>query len=164
MAIYGLEVDMWGVGLLVFVLLHGHNPFERDTEIETLQAILLAQYQIPESLGVSALSDDLVCRLLVCDPAMRCKASEALRHEWLARPGLSAANVCDSIRAIRRPCATVGKRGLSRPRASSEVGCSWSSQPYAMADHLSLCRARAAREIRYFSFDGSDHPAALAAR
>lgn len=161
---YGLEVDMWGVGLLLFVLLHGHNPFERGTEIETLQAILLAHYQIPESVNVSSAAKDLICRLLVCDPAKRCKALEALGHQWLTRRGVSAASFCDYSLALRRPCAMAERLGICRARASSEAGCSTRWPACGVADHLSLCRAPVVREIRCFSFDDSGLPAALVAR
>lgn len=136
---YGLEVDMWGVGLLLFVLLHGHNPFERGTEIETLQAILLAQYQIPETVDVCPAAKDLIYRLLVCDPAKRCKASDALRHEWLARTWVSAASVCDTSLAIRRPCAMAERLGICRARASSDCSNRRSRPPCVVAERLSMC-------------------------
>ena len=42
---YGPPVDLWGVGLLLYALPCGGNPFERDTDVGTLQAIsLLSTY------------------------------------------------------------------------------------------------------------------------
>eukprot|EP00965_Chrysotila_dentata_P125092 4134738-Pleurochrysis_carterae.AAC.2 len=32
---YGKAIDMWGVGMLTFVMLFGFNPFERETQQET---------------------------------------------------------------------------------------------------------------------------------
>ena len=44
---YGVEVDLWAAGLLLYALLFGRNPFERETEISTLQAILAGDYVLP---------------------------------------------------------------------------------------------------------------------
>uniref|UniRef100_A0A7S0QA52 Protein kinase domain-containing protein n=1 Tax=Coccolithus braarudii TaxID=221442 RepID=A0A7S0QA52_9EUKA len=144
---YGIEVDMWAVGLLIFFLLHGRNPFELDTEIETLQAILSAQYDIPQTDGVGSVANDLICRLLVCDPTQRCRASEAVRHDWITVSGS----------ALRRSlCAAADSHALSRARAVSDSNRSLCRLSCAM-DHAVFIRG----ETRALSFDLL---AALAAR
>ena len=30
---YDKAIDMWGVGLLAFIMLYGFNPFARDTQV-----------------------------------------------------------------------------------------------------------------------------------
>mmetsp|Transcript_26452 Transcript_26452/g.55595 ORF Transcript_26452/g.55595 Transcript_26452/m.55595 type:complete len:367 (-) Transcript_26452:360-1460(-) len=92
---YGLAVDLWGVGLLLYVLLFGHNPFEHRTEIETLQAILRADYSFPEHSSVSSAAKSLISKLLVADPRQRLSASECLLHEWLCEPDGSVS--CTSL-------------------------------------------------------------------
>ena len=93
---YGLEIDIWGVGVLVYMLLHGANPFERPTEIETLQAIISAEYPAPTSDA-----DGAIGALLTADPRARPTASACLRHAWLAPA------------APRRPCPPRPGRVLS---------------------------------------------------
>lgn len=44
---YNCSVDMWAVGLMLHGLLLGANPFERETDIATLQAILAGGYAPP---------------------------------------------------------------------------------------------------------------------
>lgn len=43
---YGTAVDLWSLGLLLHLLLLGSHPFERETEIETLQAILAGELDL----------------------------------------------------------------------------------------------------------------------
>merc|ERR1719387_227943 len=81
---YGAAVDLWAAGLLLFVILFGHNPFERDNEIGTLQAVLAADFRFPPSACVSDEARALVRALLVACPARRPSASEALAHAWMA--------------------------------------------------------------------------------
>ena len=50
---YGSSVDIWAVGLMLHALLLGDNPFERETDIETLQAILAGDYAPPADRQLS---------------------------------------------------------------------------------------------------------------
>merc|ERR1719359_369688 len=65
---YAEGVDMWAAGLLLFVLLFGHNPFENDNEIETMTAVLAAEYTFPSDSSVSDEAEDLIRSLLVACP------------------------------------------------------------------------------------------------
>ncbi len=80
---YGTPVDLWGVGLLMYALLCGGNPFERDTDIATLQAILAGRLEFPRDATLSNSARELVRRLLVTDPAGRLSAKAALHEPWL---------------------------------------------------------------------------------
>eukprot|EP00966_Prymnesium_polylepis_P144607 3339157-Prymnesium_polylepis.1 len=81
---YGTPSDMWQMGLLLFELLFGTHPVARNTEIETLAAILAADYAFPSGVDdVSEGARDLVRKLLVGDPAERLTAAECLRHPWI---------------------------------------------------------------------------------
>ena len=102
---YGLAVDLWGVGVLVYMLLHGANPFDRPTEIETLQAILAAEYAAPAR--ASAEADAAIAALLTADPAARPSARACLCHAWLAPPAAAA--------PPRRPLAAALSQLLGSP-------------------------------------------------
>jgi len=80
---YGAPVDLWGVGLLLYGLLIGGNPVERDTDIATLQAILAGDLSFPPDASLSADAKALVLGLLVTDPAARLTAKAAMREPWL---------------------------------------------------------------------------------
>lgn len=78
---YGTSVDLWGVGLLLYALLVGGNPFERDTDIATLQAILAGDLELPD--GISASTRSFIRSLLETDPERRLTAKAALQAPWL---------------------------------------------------------------------------------
>lgn len=80
---YGTSVDLWGVGLLLYALLVGGNPFERDTDIATIQAILAGRFEFPSDATLSEDARSLVHQLLVTDSIGRLSAKGALREPWL---------------------------------------------------------------------------------
>ena len=41
---YDKAIDMWGVGLLGFIMLYGFNPFARESQRETHNAIMHVEY------------------------------------------------------------------------------------------------------------------------
>ena len=112
---YSLAVDLWGVGVLVYMLLHGANPFERPTEIETLQAILGAEYAAPACASADA--DGVIGALLTSDPAARPSASACLRLAWLAPPAASRS----SRAAPPKPLAVLSQLLSSAPGSASDL-------------------------------------------
>ena len=85
---YGCAVDLWQMGLLLYEMLYGVHPFTKPTEVETLGAILAADYAFPPCAAapersLSNAANDLIRSLLVTDPQMRPTAAECLQHEWL---------------------------------------------------------------------------------
>jgi calcium/calmodulin-dependent protein kinase I len=80
---YDKAIDMWGVGLLAFIMLYGFNPFARDSQRETHNAITRCDWQFPDGFSVSDDAKDFVSCLLKKDAAERWTAERALRHMWL---------------------------------------------------------------------------------
>uniref|UniRef100_A0A6J0UEI2 non-specific serine/threonine protein kinase n=1 Tax=Pogona vitticeps TaxID=103695 RepID=A0A6J0UEI2_9SAUR len=88
---YGLEVDMWATGVILYILLCGFPPFrshERDQE-ELFQIIQLGHYEFlsPYWDNISSAAKDLISRLLVVDPKKRCTAQQVLQHLWIHTVG-----------------------------------------------------------------------------
>ncbi|XP_062972248.1 serine/threonine-protein kinase DCLK3 [Elgaria multicarinata webbii] len=88
---YGLEVDMWATGVILYILLCGFPPFrshERDQE-ELFQIIQLGHYEFlsPYWDNISAAAKDLISRLLVVDPKKRFTAQQVLQHRWIHTAG-----------------------------------------------------------------------------
>ncbi|XP_061852652.1 serine/threonine-protein kinase DCLK3 isoform X1 [Colius striatus] len=87
---YGLEVDMWAAGVILYILLCGFPPFrsqERDQE-ELFQIIQLGHYEFlsPYWDNISA-AKDLITRLLIVDPQKRYTARQVLQHPWIRTAG-----------------------------------------------------------------------------
>eukprot|EP00170_Pyropia_yezoensis_P003520 contig_14673_g3530 len=81
---YGKPVDLWAVGIVLFVILSGRFCFFGDTD-ERFMRRLRAGVRFPESEWgtISEGARSLIRGLLRPDPATRLTASQALRHPWL---------------------------------------------------------------------------------
>lgn len=81
---YGKPVDLWAVGIVLFVILSGRFCFYGDTD-ERFMRRLRAGVRFPESEWgtISEGARSLIRGLLRPDPATRLTASQALRHPWL---------------------------------------------------------------------------------
>ncbi|XP_056376357.1 serine/threonine-protein kinase DCLK3 [Hyla sarda] len=88
---YGLEVDMWATGIILYILLCGFPPFrspERNQE-ELFEIIQRGEYEFlsPYWDNISEEAKDLVSRLLVLSPLKRFTAKCVLQHSWVKSRG-----------------------------------------------------------------------------
>ncbi|XP_041832983.1 serine/threonine-protein kinase Chk2 isoform X2 [Melanotaenia boesemani] len=83
---YGLAVDSWSLGVLLFVCLSGYAPFhEQFSEHSVTEQIIRGEFTMVPSKWrhVSDEAKDMVRKLLVVDPTKRMTIEEALQHPWL---------------------------------------------------------------------------------
>ncbi|KAG8463265.1 hypothetical protein KFE25_011262 [Diacronema lutheri] len=92
---YSTQIDMWSVGVIVYILLCGFPPFYGENDAQMFRKIRSAQYKFlaPYWDGISAEAKDFVAKLLVVDPHKRMTARAALSHEWLALEHVSTRNL-----------------------------------------------------------------------
>lgn len=84
---HGKPVDIWAIGVITYFLLCGYTPFDRDSNLEEMQAILVADYSftpIEYWRGVSMSAREFIKRCLTIDPTQRLTAHEALSHPFVA--------------------------------------------------------------------------------
>ncbi|XP_053617156.1 phosphorylase b kinase gamma catalytic chain, skeletal muscle/heart isoform isoform X1 [Plodia interpunctella] len=81
---YGMEVDIWACGVIMFTLLVGCPPFWHRKQMVMLRNIMEGKYSFtsPEWADISDDPKDLIRRLLVVDPNERIGIQDALKHAF----------------------------------------------------------------------------------
>lgn len=83
---HGKPVDVWAIGVITYFLLCGYTPFDRDSNLEEMQAILVADYSFTPLeywRGVSREAREFIKRCLTIDPMQRITAHQALSHPFV---------------------------------------------------------------------------------
>ncbi|RDD37455.1 Calcium/calmodulin-dependent protein kinase type IV [Trichoplax sp. H2] len=111
---YDHSVDMWAVGILLYTLLCGYDPFydERGSK-ETFRKILQGSYEFDEPYwkGVSQSAKEVVMKLLQVNPKSRPTADQVLKMPWVK--GIAASNRT-LVRCHAAISAFIEKRKLNR--------------------------------------------------
>jgi len=97
---YSSQVDLWSIGVIVYILLCGFPPFYGDNDAQMFKKIKAGSYKFlaPYWDPISADAKDFVAKLLVVDPRKRLTAAEALNHRWLGRTSsVSTANLFSKV-------------------------------------------------------------------
>ena len=76
--------DIWSVGVLLYTLVCGYQPFQGNSVDEITEKIRRADYHFrhAEFGSVSPKCKDLIRKLLVTNPQHRLSCNEALSHPW----------------------------------------------------------------------------------
>ncbi|KAL7862692.1 hypothetical protein SRHO_G00116760 [Serrasalmus rhombeus] len=74
-------VDIWSLGVILYMLVCGHPPFQEANDSETLIMIMDCRYTVPDH--VSAECKDLISRMLQRDPSKRASLVDIEAHPWL---------------------------------------------------------------------------------
>ncbi|GMH70141.1 hypothetical protein TL16_g05335 [Triparma laevis f. inornata] len=82
---YGKEVDMWSLGVILYILLCGFPPFYEEHTPELFKVIKRGEYDFPSPYWdeVGDTAKDLINKLLVVDPAKRYTAAQVFEHPWM---------------------------------------------------------------------------------
>jgi len=86
---YGKQVDIWSIGVILYILLCGFPPFYDDNNKKLFAQIIHANYSFPDPYwtNISPLAKDLVMKLLLVDPTKRLTADQILNHPWMFEDG-----------------------------------------------------------------------------
>jgi len=106
---YKQPVDMWSIGVILFMMLGGYNPFAEGAEdLRTLfRKVRAGDFTFHQSQwkNVSPEAKCLIARLLTVDPDYRYTAKQALQSDWIQKidaKALSSNNLSDSLTVLKR--------------------------------------------------------------
>lgn len=135
--------DIWSFGVIAYILLCGHPPFDMEDDDACSRATLAGDWSFPDDIwgDVSSDAKDVVSRMLVVDPAKRATITEILAHPWFHVGGLDVMQMPGAARRLSRlnskwkwkaatkaivaaakfrNAAAIGRRAV--PRRPSDVG------------------------------------------
>ncbi|KAL7558895.1 hypothetical protein ACA910_019430 [Epithemia clementina (nom. ined.)] len=84
---YDTQVDLWSLGVIVYILLGGYPPFIEQNQRDLFRKIRKGQYEFHEEYWgqVSKEAKDLISTLLTVNPSSRLTADQALNHTWVVQ-------------------------------------------------------------------------------
>ena len=84
--IYTSQADLWSCGVIIYMLLTSHRPFQSKRRKVLVDKIMRAKYDLSENRwsGLSDESKMMVTKLIEIDPRERLTATTALQHIWLS--------------------------------------------------------------------------------
>jgi len=82
---YHQEVDIWSIGVVMFILLCGYPPFYAETNTKLFDKIMNGKYTFasPYWDRISESAKDLIRHLLIVEPKKRYSSEEILQHPWI---------------------------------------------------------------------------------
>ena len=108
--VYGKECDIWSLGVVMFFLLSGEQPFRSDSLPEIYQRISVCNYSFSSAAWatVSPQAKHLIKQMLVLKPQDRISLATALQHPWfnetrLLSPRVISTQVIDALRRYKAP-------------------------------------------------------------
>ncbi|XP_035674083.1 serine/threonine-protein kinase SIK2-like isoform X1 [Branchiostoma floridae] len=82
---YGPELDVWSLGVVLYVLVCGALPFNADTLPALRERVLAGRFRIPYFM--SSECEQLIRRMLVLDPSKRYSIEQIKNHKWMLEDG-----------------------------------------------------------------------------
>ena len=102
---YGPEVDVWSIGVILYILLCGFPPFYDENNAVLFKQIKQGAYSFPSPYWdeVSDGAKDLVKKILHIDPKKRYTIKQCLEHEWIkGKDGASSQDLAGAQEQLKK--------------------------------------------------------------
>ena len=121
---YGKSVDVWALGVILFIMLSGNFPFNHSDQTTLFRTIVKGEFSFEVDkhkwVGVSEDAKDLIRKILVVEESKRFALDQILEHPWMND-------------AVCKDCDMEGSTNLSvHTRSSTVIGQSLSENEFDM--------------------------------
>ncbi|XP_065052669.1 serine/threonine-protein kinase DCLK1-like [Rhopilema esculentum] len=109
---YGLPVDIWSCGIVLYILLCHFPPFYGESTKKLFSKIMRGNYDFPSPYwdDISENAKDLITRMLVVKDDRRIKSEEVVRHPWFNEEKVS---IEDGEAETERKASSMSLRGVA---------------------------------------------------
>ncbi|KAL0268416.1 UNVERIFIED_CONTAM: hypothetical protein PYX00_010370 [Menopon gallinae] len=141
---HGLQVDVWGLGVMLYTLLVGSPPFDTSAVKSTLTKVVMSDFKLPVNMSHEA--KDLINNLLQKNPKNRLSLPDILKHPFMlkhqsSRPFFKLDQSTDSGN-FTMSTATISNKSGSVSRTPSIQYENGSFSKFSNSSRFSNCEER----------------------